>query len=176
VDDLVVPFIFVPTGDPDPTEWLAQHPGAIKIPAVFVPRAGGRSQLQVDLNSTLEGIARDGGFSDEAILPRHTEEATPVAPAAEPALAEPEDPIAAYLRSDGAVKRYLAAFGGTGSASSTKTDGDFDGPTSSDIEMASCAPRVMPASSTATAPRIWFDPVEDLKQGLHPNPDGTIKE
>jgi hypothetical protein len=36
-DDLQVPFIFVPHGDPEPTEWMARHPGWINIPATFVP-------------------------------------------------------------------------------------------------------------------------------------------
>ena len=37
-DDLKVPFIFVRNGDPWPTEWLREHPGAVRIPATFVPR------------------------------------------------------------------------------------------------------------------------------------------
>jgi hypothetical protein len=35
---LTVPFIFVRHGDPWPTEWLREHPGAVRIPATFVPR------------------------------------------------------------------------------------------------------------------------------------------
>lgn len=36
-DDLETPFIFVPHGDPEPVEWMARHPGYVKIPATFVP-------------------------------------------------------------------------------------------------------------------------------------------
>ena len=35
--DLTAPFIFVPTGNPEPTEWMAAHPDWIKIPATRVP-------------------------------------------------------------------------------------------------------------------------------------------
>lgn len=38
-DDLEVPFIFVPHGAPEPSAWMARHPGWIKIPATFVPRS-----------------------------------------------------------------------------------------------------------------------------------------
>src|SRR6185312_4329434 len=31
--------IFVPHGDPEPVEWMAQHSGWVKFPAVFVPHA-----------------------------------------------------------------------------------------------------------------------------------------
>jgi hypothetical protein len=40
-DELKLPFIFVPHGEPEPTEWLARHPDYIKLPATFVPRTGG---------------------------------------------------------------------------------------------------------------------------------------
>lgn len=36
-DDLRAAFIFVPHGDPPPLEWMKQHPGWIKIPALLVP-------------------------------------------------------------------------------------------------------------------------------------------
>ena len=36
---LVVPFIFVPPGDPLPIEWMREHPDWIRVPATFVPRA-----------------------------------------------------------------------------------------------------------------------------------------
>ena len=41
--DLTAPFIFVPTGDPEPTAWMAAHPDWIKIPATLVPRGSASS-------------------------------------------------------------------------------------------------------------------------------------
>ena len=35
---LRIPFIFVPRGDPLPTQWIAGHPGYFTVPAVMVPR------------------------------------------------------------------------------------------------------------------------------------------
>src|SRR5208282_1710028 len=48
-DGLKLPFIFVPHGAPEPTEWLASHPDYIKLPATFVPR--GRSDGRANLSS-----------------------------------------------------------------------------------------------------------------------------
>jgi hypothetical protein len=36
--DLQAAFIFVKHGDPPPLDWMAAHPGWIKIPAVMIPR------------------------------------------------------------------------------------------------------------------------------------------
>jgi muramidase (phage lysozyme) len=56
-DLLKIPFIFVPDGDPVPTEWLASHPDAIRIRARFVPTgnsgSGGGGALQADLNDAM---------------------------------------------------------------------------------------------------------------------------
>ncbi len=41
--DLTAPFIFVSTGDPEPTAWMAAHPDWIKIPATLVPRGSASS-------------------------------------------------------------------------------------------------------------------------------------
>jgi len=38
-DVVRVAFCFVPHGAPEPTEWMARHPGWFKIPATFVPRS-----------------------------------------------------------------------------------------------------------------------------------------
>ena len=35
---LRIPFIFVPRGDPLPTQWIAEHPDWFTVPAVMVPR------------------------------------------------------------------------------------------------------------------------------------------
>ncbi len=37
------PFVFVRQGDPQPTEWLARHPKAVRIPARLVTRPAARS-------------------------------------------------------------------------------------------------------------------------------------
>jgi hypothetical protein len=41
--DPTASFIFVPTGDPEPTEWMAAHPNWIKLPATLVPRGSASS-------------------------------------------------------------------------------------------------------------------------------------
>jgi hypothetical protein len=48
---LRVPFVFVPHGAPMPLEWMAEHPGWVRFPATFVPRApeGGESEPQWNL-------------------------------------------------------------------------------------------------------------------------------
>jgi hypothetical protein len=49
-DDLRIPFIFVPRGAPMPREWMAAHPGWVKIPATFVPRrTQGAGEFRVDI-------------------------------------------------------------------------------------------------------------------------------
>jgi hypothetical protein len=56
-DLLQIPFIFVPDGHPAPREWLARHPGAIRVPARFVPSGkSGTSRdgaIQADLNGAM---------------------------------------------------------------------------------------------------------------------------
>jgi len=64
--DLVMPFVFVPSGGAPPAEWLAAHPGWVRIPARMVPRAaaGGAAgwQLQFDPFVALgQGIAGKRG-------------------------------------------------------------------------------------------------------------------
>ena len=43
-DEIRLPFICVPHGEPEPTEWLSRQPDYIKLPATFVPRAHGDRQ------------------------------------------------------------------------------------------------------------------------------------
>jgi hypothetical protein len=38
-DEIKLPFIFVPHGLPEPTEWVQRHPDYIKLPATLEPRA-----------------------------------------------------------------------------------------------------------------------------------------
>jgi hypothetical protein len=67
-DDLHLPWIFVPHGAPEPTEWMAEHPGWIKIPATMVPRGSGNRGLgrrstslpPVTLGTTATGLAAPG--------------------------------------------------------------------------------------------------------------------
>ena len=37
-DTVDVPFLFVPDGETPSADWLAAHPGAIRVPATFVSR------------------------------------------------------------------------------------------------------------------------------------------
>ena len=46
-----IPFIFVPRGHPPPTEWLRDHPGAFRVPAMMVWRNDGKTEeARIDLN------------------------------------------------------------------------------------------------------------------------------
>jgi hypothetical protein len=40
-DELRIPFLFVPHGDPFPTEWVREHPDYVRIPAIMLPRGTG---------------------------------------------------------------------------------------------------------------------------------------
>ena len=55
--DLTAPFIFVPTGDPEPTEWMAAHPDWIKIPATLVPRGPASSGSAVPAGTESTAVA-----------------------------------------------------------------------------------------------------------------------
>ena len=60
-DDLVIPFIFVPHGHPLPTDWLAAHPGAIRLPATRVPRKTDDGETGWQLNFDMdEALAKMG--------------------------------------------------------------------------------------------------------------------
>lgn len=55
--DLTAPFIFVPTGDPEPTDWMAAHPDWIKIPATLVPRGSASSGSAVPAGIEATAVA-----------------------------------------------------------------------------------------------------------------------
>ena len=55
--DLTAPFIFVPTGDPEPTAWMAAHPDWIKIPATLVPRGSASSGSAVPAGAEMAAAA-----------------------------------------------------------------------------------------------------------------------
>jgi len=111
-DELKVPFIFVPHGAPEPTEWLANHRDFIKLPATFVPRgrSGGQANLSSDgpqpiQHRTVDGLAAASGptaprpsngsaMSDPmSAATNQTRESTPI----------PDDPIAAFCRASEAL-------------------------------------------------------------------------
>ena len=111
-DELKLPFIFVPHGEPEPTEWLASHPDHIKLPATFVPRAGGDGGTDPSSGSppagqrrTIDGLAPP---PDPAAPWRPTKNAEPNATQAgtnessDPTLIGAE-PVAAYCRANEAL-------------------------------------------------------------------------
>ena len=60
---LVVPFIFVPHGHPPPLEWMAAHPGWIRVSATLVPREPARGENGLQWNVQVSQAARaDSGI------------------------------------------------------------------------------------------------------------------
>jgi hypothetical protein len=93
-DELKVPFVFVPHGALEPTEWLANHRDFIKLPATFVPRGRGGDQANLSSDGpppvqhrTVDGLAAVSAATNQ----------TP-----EPA-SSPGDPIAAFCRANDAL-------------------------------------------------------------------------
>jgi len=111
-DELKLPFIFVPHGEPELIEWLENHRDHIKLPATFVPRAG--SDGGTDPSSggpppgqrgTVDGLAPP---PDPAATWRQTENAVPNATQAGTNQSSDRtfigaDPIAAYCRANEAL-------------------------------------------------------------------------
>src|ERR1700733_11941188 len=54
-DEIRLPFIYVPHGEPEPTEWLERHPDCIKMPATFVPRADGNRRTNLSFDTPPPG-------------------------------------------------------------------------------------------------------------------------
>ena len=80
-DDFAVPFVFVPHGGPEPLEWMAAHPGWVKIPATFVPRrnSGGGGAIRA-------AAVYEPGLSGTTMTRGNSEPPTPFAP-------NPYDPL-----------------------------------------------------------------------------------
>ena len=104
--------IFVPHGEPEPTEWLASHPDYIKLPATFVPRTDGDGGTEPSSGSppagqrrTIDGLAPP---PDPAAPWRPTENAVPNATQAGTHESSDRtfigaDPVAAYCRANEAL-------------------------------------------------------------------------
>ena len=113
-DELKVPFVFVPHGAPEPTEWLANHRDFIKLPATFVPRgrSGDRANLSSDRpppvkHRTVDGLAAGSGPtaprpSSGGAISAATNQTSGPAPI-------PGDPIAAFCRANEALAAAASA-------------------------------------------------------------------
>ena len=63
-NELRLPFLFVPEGEEPSPEWLAEHPGWVKVPAHFVPHETGSGSRQGEQQ---EGVRkRDGSLTGSA--------------------------------------------------------------------------------------------------------------
>jgi hypothetical protein len=118
-DEIKLAFIYVPHGDPEPTEWMQRYADYIKMPATFVPRArsGGRASPSPPSpppgqHRTIDGLAvSPGGF---AASPDQTSLAPPAGTARFDGVSDAPteaadrvlmgaDPIAVYRRADDAL-------------------------------------------------------------------------
>jgi hypothetical protein len=54
-DEIKLPFIYVPHGEPEPTEWIERHPDYIKLAAEFRPRAGGARRTNLSFDTPPSG-------------------------------------------------------------------------------------------------------------------------
>jgi hypothetical protein len=105
-DEIKLPFIFVPHGAPEPTEWLQRHPDYIKLPATFVPRArsdgrGAADGLRAPSDPAAPwlpaGDALSNGMSAEAS-------------GASDGVSLPDDPIAAFRQANDALATAASGY------------------------------------------------------------------
>jgi len=170
-DDLVVPFIFVPKGSPEPKEWLAQHPGAIRIPATLVPRTsatgGEDKRLHVDLDTVLTQALQGPGPQGAEPLPK-TRHRTRVARTLPPTLsAKPSNPVADYLRVNAELDKL-----GLGHASAHRAKGrphaaapSKSGPgTSASEGTAGTSDKPYPSPERPAAPNTATDALQSSEQ------------
>ncbi len=128
-DTLRVPFIFVRHGDPEPLEWMAQHPDWVKIPTVMIPRrsrhhpANGGPYPRFDTPPVKPAAPAE---PDEAEWPAGKPMAAPLRGAmsrlrpggqppqypgglgAPPGTPGTGDPVAAFLRADAALQTRVS--------------------------------------------------------------------
>lgn len=177
-DTLVVPFIFVPHGAPEPREWLAQHPGAVRIPARFVPRqasnrAGSDWQLRFDPFAALvmggeEYVHGQSNGHDE------------ISGSSSPLLPGTEDPVAAFLRVNSALAQmgFGRSFKRDGTARHRDQANDVPASSWLTILAADSAPHATPGQppSSGSQPRNPTTPVPLLDSHGRPmlRHDGTI--
>ncbi len=129
-DELKLPFIFVPHGEPEPTDWLRDHPDYIKLPATFVPRAQGDGRADrssagppPDQRRTIDGL----GAPPDPAAPRPPtgntmpkQAATNEAPDRASTL---DNPIAAYLQASKAFATAASSYmSGRGAAPDPSAD------------------------------------------------------
>jgi hypothetical protein len=138
-DELKLPFIFVPHGAPEPTEWLASHRDYIKLPATFVPNGRGVRQADRVAGVHPQPLAPGGSTGGAAGSSVPTAPSPPTGHAMPGAMSDAMnqtsdrastagDPIVAYLRVNDALA--TAAAGYASGADRTRTDaGQGEDPT-----------------------------------------------
>jgi hypothetical protein len=111
-DEMKLPFIFVPHGAPEPTEWLERHRDYIKLPATFVPHARSDRRSAPSSGSPSPGQRRsaDGRAAPSdpgAPWPPVSNAMSDATSAGMNETADrawtPDDPIAAFLRANDAL-------------------------------------------------------------------------
>jgi hypothetical protein len=136
-DTVVVPAVLVLPGDPEPTEWLASHPGAARLPARVVRRArkpANDQDTQTDRAASTAPAPDAGKASGEPDQPASAsrldaKQYPPPGPGPSGLEAPARDAVASYLRINGVLEGMLA---GSEPAQpvpkSTATDGAARGP------------------------------------------------
>jgi hypothetical protein len=138
-DEFKLPFIFVPHGAAEPTEWLERHRDYIKLPATMVPRLrnGGPANPSPPNPSFGQQRTQDGfaASPDPGASGSPTGNAIPDAASGGTnkgagRAGTPDDPVAAFRRADAALETaasdYVSMAGHP--TPSTISAGNADGP------------------------------------------------